>query len=285
MATKVDPLSAAMDPVAILKDIGKQYGTRVSSTNLFDANVCTSPCDPDRPWEVLALPGDIFRHKLNITFEDHKVTLCASGDFIAATVTGDLDVDVCSINRRDIIFQLDLSPFRVPGFESLPVYSRQPEADLGQFLNSAALAKALNALQLAERESLHVYRNGIRLYLQRDSKDEVMSSVEIGCKLAEQFPAAEESLDLAAVPAKFENLFVLIPKWALSDDEKRSEMLEEESLESLRMFVEIVSPYISAIDTYLDSFGVEPPTEAAVTLGTLAECCLEAQIRLRDLKT
>jgi hypothetical protein len=274
----------AADPLAILKEIGKQYGRRVSGANLFDANVCTSAHDPERPWEILALPGDIFRHKLNITFEDHKVTFCANCDFIALTVAGNLDANVCSINRRDKVFQLDLSPFRVPGFESFPVFSRQPEADLRQFLNSAALAKALNALKLTERESLHIYGNGILLYLQRDSKDEVMSSVEIACELAEQFPTVEESLDLAALPAKFENLFGLIPKWALSDDEKRSEMLEEESLESLRTFVEIVSPYVPEIDRYLDSFGDESPPEAAVTLGALAECCLEAQIRLRDAK-
>ncbi len=274
----------ATDPVAILKDIGKQYGRRVSSANLFDANVCTSPHDAERPWEILALPGDIFRHKLNITFEDHKITFYANGDFIAVTVAENLDVGVCSINRRDKVFQLDLSSFRVPGFQSFPVYSRQPEADLRQFLNSAALAKALSTLQLTEHESLHIYGSGVLLYLQRDSKDEVMSSVDIACKLAEQFPAVEESLDLAALPAEFENLFELIPKWALSDDEKRSEMLEEESLESLRKFVKTVSPYIPAIDKYLDSFGDESAPEAAVTLGTLAECCLEAQIRLRDAK-
>jgi len=45
----------AMDPVAILKDIGKQYGRRVSGANLFDANVCTSPRDAERPWEILTL--------------------------------------------------------------------------------------------------------------------------------------------------------------------------------------------------------------------------------------
>jgi hypothetical protein len=274
----------AMDPVAILKDIGKQYGKRVSSVNLFDANVCTSPWDPECPWEILALPGDIFRHQLNITFEDHKVRFCANGDFIAATVTGNLDVGVCSINRRDKVFQLELSPFRVPGFQSFPVYSRQHDAELLQFLNSAALATALNTLQLTERESLHIYGNGILLYLQRDSRHEVMSAVEVACKLMGQMPAVDDSLDLTGLPAKFENLFELIPKWALSDDEKRSEMLEEESLESLRTFVKIVSPHIPAIDKYLDSFGDESPPEVAVTLGTLAECCLEAQIRLRNAK-
>jgi len=274
----------AMDPVAILKDIGKQYGRHVSRDNLFDANVCTSPRDPERPWEILTLPGDIFRHKLNITFESHKVRLHANGDFIAVKVTGNLDVDVCSINRRDKVFQLDLSPFRVPGFQSFPVYSRQPDADLRQFLNSAALATALNTLQLTERESMHIYGNGILLYLQRDSKYGVMSAVEVACKLMGQLPAVDDSLDLTGLPVEFENLFELIPKWALSDNERGSEMLEEESLESLRTFVKIVSPHIPAIDKYLDSFGDESPPEAAVTLGTLAECCLEAQIRLRDAK-
>ena len=274
----------AKEPADILKEIGVQYGRRVSNANLFDANVCTSPRDAERSWEILALPGDIFRHKLNITFEDHKITLHANGDFIVVKVAGNLDVDVCSINRRDKVFQLDLSSFRVPGFESFPVYSRQPEAGLRHFLNSAALATALNTLQLAEHESLHIYGNGILLYLQRDSKYGVMSAVEVACKLMGQLPAVDDSQDLTGLPADFENLFELIPKWALSDDEKRSEMLEEESLESLRTFVEIVSPYIPAIDKYLHSFGDESPPEAAVTLGTLAECCLEAQIRLRDPK-
>lgn len=148
-------------------------------------------------------------------------------------------------------------------------------------MNSAALAQALNSLQLTEHESLHVYGNGLVLYLQRDSRDEVMSAVEVACKFAEQFPGVEDSPDLARLPTKFKQLFGLIPKWALSDDEKRSEMLEETSLKALQSFVATVSPYIPAIDEYLDSFGDESPPEPAVTLGVLAECCLEAQIRIR----
>jgi hypothetical protein len=274
----------ARNPVAVLKDIGKQYGRRVSSANLFDANVCTSPRDPERSWEVLALPGDVFRHKLNITFGVHKVILYANSDFIVVQVAGNLDVDVCSINRQDKVFQLDRNRLHVPGFPSFPIYSRQSDADLRQFLNSTALTEALNILQLNEHESLHIYRNGLILYLQRDSREGVVAAVEVACKLAERFPGVDDSLDLAGLPTNFEHLFELIPKWALSDDEKRSEMLEEESLESLRTFVKTVSPYIPAIDKYLDSFGDESPLEAAVTLRTLAECCLEAQIRLHVAK-
>jgi hypothetical protein len=269
----------AMDPVAILKGIGKQFGKRVSAANLFDPNVCKSPRDPERPWAWLELPGDIFRHKLNVRFGRYHVRFHANRDFIVVRIAGNFGLDVCSINRRMVAQHQ--SPLHVLGFPSLPLYSPKSNTDLRQFLNSGALTQALNALQLTKYESLHFFRNAIDLYLQRESKDEVMSAVEIVCKLADQFPAVEDSLDLAALPAKFENLFGLIPKWALSDDDERSEMLEETSLELLQSLVATVSPYLHDIDEYLDSFGDEPPPDAAVTLGTLAECCLEAQIRIR----
>jgi len=174
------------DPIAILKDIGKQAGKRLARANLFDANVCTSPRNPDRPWEVLALPGDIFRHKLNIPVEGHKVTLLANGDFVVVQVTADLDVDVCSINRQDKVFHLEQSFLRIPGFPSMPVFSRQSDTDLNQLLTCAPLVQALHAFQLTENESLHIYRNGLVLYLQRDSKDKVMSAVQVACRLTKQ---------------------------------------------------------------------------------------------------
>jgi hypothetical protein len=277
-------MSTKMEPLAILKEIGKQSGKRIASTNQFDSNVCSTRHHPGQPWEHLSPPGDIFRHKLNITFGDHRVTLLANGNFIAVHVPEDLDVDVCSINRCDKIFALRENALRVPNFPSFSVYSRDPHTDLRQLLNLEALARALNALQLAERESLHFYRNGLCLYLQRNSKDAVMSAVEVACRLTEQLPAAvHDSLNLAEIPGKFENLFGLISEWAVSDDERRSEMLEDASREKLKMFVASVSPYIPAINEYLDSFGDQQPPEAACALGTLAECCLEAQFQLRDI--
>jgi hypothetical protein len=274
-----------MDTFTILKDIGKQFGRRVANINLFDTNVCTSPRNPIRPWEHLALPGDIFRHKLSIIFGGHRVTLLANGDFIVVQVLKELNVDVCSINRRDKVFALRQNHLCVTSFPSLPVYSREPDTDLRQLLNSEALAQAINALRLTECESLHFYRNGLHVYLQRESKDGVMSAVEVACKLTEQLPtAADDSLNLAEIPAKFESLLGLIPKWEVSDDERRSEILEEASRETLQVFVASVSPYIPAIDEYLASFGDQSPPDVACALGALAEGCLEAQILLRDTR-
>jgi hypothetical protein len=179
------------DPSAILKDIGKQFGKRVSNVNLFDPNVCMSPRDHERPWEILALPGDVFRRKLNITFGNHKVTFLANGEFTVVQVNENLDVDVCSINRQDKVFELEQSPLSVPSFPSYPVFSRQPDTDLRQLLNSPSLNNALTVLQLLENESLHFYRNGLVLYLQRASREEVMLAVEIACNLTDQLPGVE----------------------------------------------------------------------------------------------
>ena len=175
-------------------------------------------------------------------------------------------------------------PPREPNFCLFPVYSRHADTDLRQFLSSAALNRALKRLQLTEDESLHIYRNGIVLYLKRNSKNDVMLAIEVACRLTEHLAKRgdKEQLDLIGLPRKFENLFGLIPKWAISDDEMRGDMLSETSQATLQSFVNVVRPYLPDIDEFLDSFGEKEPPEGAVALGALAECCLEAQIRLRD---
>jgi hypothetical protein len=230
----------------------------------------------------LPLPGDFFRHKLTIVCEGRKVTLRANGEFVVVETPGSFDIEVCSINRRDKVFQLESNPFTIPHFHSLPVFSEQPDSGLRQLLNSGALQWALDALQLKNSESMHICRNSIVLYLQREARDDIISAVRAVCDLAKELPALEEHLDLSGLPTQFEGLSDLIKKWAVSDDEGRSEMIERASRQKLKKFVDSVLPYISAINEYLDSYGDEPPPKGATALGTLAECALEAQIRLRD---
>jgi len=209
------------DPVEVLKGIAQQFRRGVRSTNLFDPNVCTSPVDPERPWEHLALPGDIFRHKLDIERKGHKITVHANGEFMVIKVSGSFDVDVCSINRRDQVFQLENSSTRIPGFSSLPVFSRQSDTDVAQFLKSKGLQRALIALQPTGTESLHIYRNGIVVYLHRQSHDQVMFAIEALCTLVEEMPALGRKFDQVVLPAQFEGLSDLIRKWAVGDDEAR----------------------------------------------------------------
>jgi len=275
----------SVDPVVLLETLAKQFGMSVRKINLFDANVCTSPPDPDRPWEHLPLPGDIFRHKVDITFATHKVRLRTNGEFVVAEVPANLDVDVLSINRQDKVFRLEPCPFKIPSLPTLEIFASSAGDNLRQFLASASLSLALTTMRLKQDESLHIYRNGPVLYLKPASPDEVLSAVKTLCDLVERLPSSDDSADLEGLPAEFRKLSALIRKWAEPDDEIRSELLEQKSEAALRKFVAAVEPHIPSINEYLDSFGEQAPPEAAAALGRLAECATEARLILEKPKS
>lgn len=275
----------SVDPVVLLETVAKQFGKSVSNTNLFDANVCTSPSDPDRPWEHLPLPGDIVRHKVDITFAAHKIRLRANGEFVVVEVPCNLDVDVLSINRQDKVFQLEPCPFKIPKFPSLEIFASNTGDNLRQFLASPILSLTLSKMRLKQDESLHIYRNGPVLYLKPASPDEVLSAVKTLCDLVESLPSSDDSLDLEGLPAEFKKLSPLIREWAEPDDEIRGELLEQKSEVALRRFVAAVEPHIPAINEYLDSFRQQAPPEAAVALGRLAQGATEARLILEGRKS
>jgi hypothetical protein len=275
----------AADPVSLLKTVAKRFGKSVHEANLFDANVCTSPTDPDRPWEHLPLPGDIFRHKVDIAYAAHRVRLRANGEFVVAEIPSNLNVEVLSINRQDKVFQLEPSPFKVPSFPALQIFASSRGGALRQFLASPSLTLALTALRLKEAESLHIYRNGPVLYFKPESPDEVLSAVETLRDLVQKLPSFDGGVNLDGLPPEFKKLSPLIRKWAELDDELRSELLERKSESVLRKFVTAVEPHIPSINEYLDSFREEAPPEAAAALGRLAECASEARLILEKPKT
>ena len=267
-------------PVSLLKAVAKRFGKRVHESNVFDANVCTSPTDPDHPWKHLPLPGDIFRHTVDIAYAAHRVRLRANGEFVVAEIPGSLDVDVLSINRQDKVLQLEPSRFKVPSFPALKIFASSTGDTLRQFLASPSLTLALTALRLKDAESLHIYRNGPVLYFKPESPDELLSAVEALCDLVGKLPSSEAGLNLDALPPEFKKLSSLIHEWAEPDDELRSELLERKSKAALKKLVAAVGPHIPSINEYLDSFKEEAPPEAATALGTLAECASEARLIL-----
>jgi hypothetical protein len=268
------------DPVTILKEIARQSGKIVRSLNLFDPKVCKSPTDPDRPWMHLPLPGDFFRHQVSFESNGRKVRLHANSDFMVGQVSGSFAIDAFSINRRDL--GMSEVPLRMARFPALPVFARQASDQLAELLDSAALRQALDDLQLKEKESLHLYVDAIVFYLQRSSVCEIMSAIEVTRRLAEQLPTRNkyQGVDLDVLPSNFKVLIPFIRKWGVTDDLERSELLEKASRKTLERLVRSVSPHLSLIDEYLSSFGKEPLSEAAIALGALAECTVEAQLQL-----
>lgn len=273
---------AKTDQVDHLNGIAKQLGKRVRVLNLFDPSVCTSPTDPDCPWRKLPLPGDFFRKQLSVEYRGRKLRLRANSDFMVGQISGSFGVVAFSINRRDSGAPVSEIPLRVAGFPALPVFARQSSGQLGGLLGSAAVRQTLEDLQLKEKESLHFGTDAIVFYLQRDSVGELMSAIDVACSLAEQLPVGneDEDIDLDVLPSEFKRLAPLIRKWGVTDDEERSELIEEASRATLQQLVKSVTPHLSSIDEYLNSFGTEALSRAAIALGALAECTLEARLRL-----
>jgi hypothetical protein len=256
------------DPVAALKDIAKQSGKTVRSLTLFDPKVSKSP----------------FRYQLSIDCKGRKVRLHANSSFIAGQVYGNFAIGAFSINRRNV--GDSEVPMRISSFQSLPVFAHKSSGQLEELLKSVALRQVLDDLQLQEMESLHLYSDAIVFYLQRGSVPEITSAIEATCSLAERLPAGnEDEIDLDVLPPEFKVLVPLIRKWGVTDDLERSELIEKASRKTLERLVKIVMPHLSSISAYLHSFGKEPLSEAAIALGALGECTVEAQLQLGHLSS
>ena len=272
------------DGVFLLRQIAKRADKRVRRTNLLDPNVCSSQFNPDRRWEIREVPGDVFHHQIGITARGRKVRLRANRQFIVAEIQADLEVIPLSINRPDRVFFWATSSLQIAGFPNLQVFSNSPEPHLKEFLALPSLAEVLNALRLDETESLHIYANGLSLYLQPGSPEEALLAVQTLCIFVEKLPEKQGTIDLTmtALPSKFQSLLPLIPEWSVADDDFRTELLENKSRAELRRFLAVVEPELAAIDSYLASFANEPLSDAAAALGRLAECAAEVKMILSN---
>lgn len=270
------------DAVFLLRQIAKRADKRVRRTNLLDPNVCSSQFNPDRRWEILEVPGDVFHHQIGITARGRKVRLRANRQFIVAEIQADLEVIPLSINRADRVCFWATSSLQIAGFPNLQVFSNSPEPHLKEFLALPSLAEVLNALRLDETESLHIYANGLSLYLQPGSPEEALLAVQTLCIFAEKLPEKHGTIDLTALPSEFQSLLPLVPEWSVADDDFRTELLENKSRAELRSFLAVVEPELAAIDSFLDSFANEPLSDAAAALGRLAECAAEVKIILSN---
>jgi hypothetical protein len=130
-------------------------------------------------------------------------------------------------------------------------------------------------------ESLHIYSNGLAVYLLSPSAERAGRIIEAGATFLSQMPTGPQKADLRGLPANFSPLLPLVQAWGTIDAEEREERRETVSRPALQAMVEQVKPYLPAIDSYLRQFGGAPLTEPAVALGALAEFVVETELYLR----
>jgi hypothetical protein len=147
---------------------------------------------------------------------------------------------------------------------------------------SPELEKAIDDLDLKADESVHLYRNGVVVYSQPRSIQELLEIVAKTIAIAAQLPADQAALNLDDLPPEFSGLAALIRKWGESDDDARSARMARTSTAQLRALVTALHPHFDSIKAHLDSFGDGAMPQSAIALGALAESAAEAHLTLGE---
>lgn len=271
---------------SIVTNLAKEFRGKRKVLNCFDANVCKSDFKPSRPHETEYLPGDLFEFEVRFQFGEHKFRASANNEFISLELR--LEDVVCSpiftLNRPDRVMLIK-TPVKQVKQLSRQVYASDNSAAAGvsTWLNTPSNLECLQTFSLGENDSLHVYANQLRTYLHNPSQDKVVAMLPLLQKLVSHLHLkSEDIVDFNTLPEQFRQLKPLMEKWAVSDDQERSVLVDEASQQALKKLVQAVSPHMEAINTFLDSFENRPLSDAAALLGTLAECATEAKLRLEN---
>jgi hypothetical protein len=129
--------------------------------------------DPERPWEIVEqTSGDLFSRTFTHDCDGHRVTVRSNREYLMIQVATELDLDVCSINRKDRLGWKMFEP-KLPEWFPVPVFSQATEltARQRQMLFSTELSQLIEQIGFENNESLHFYKNGLVAYLRPVSAD------------------------------------------------------------------------------------------------------------------
>ncbi len=183
-----------VDRVVLLKQIASQHRTRVVSVKLYDANVGVSGVDWRDALENRPPKPDWFRHQLQVTLAGRRVTLSSNDRFVAVRVRCNFgNVTPFSVNRRDRVFFSGDQPVGRVGTRQWPVFSAAG-TDLRSILGLTHVESAIEAFDLSDDESVHVYGNGVSAYVQPKSVQQLLDVISRMVVLVGQLPTAKDQV-------------------------------------------------------------------------------------------
>jgi hypothetical protein len=282
VSNNLDARAGARKTDATLLHFIERFGGKLTNCTVYDANVCTTMSVPDKPWELVCMSGSPFTKSVHTKHRDRKLRLYANDAYTLIEVKGAYKLGVVSINLSNKIDPL-LIPAHVldVGGRQYPTFTRDGGSSSTplKLVEPSVLSQVLDAAQLGQGESLHFHLDAANAYLRLASLDRIANVVEALIDAIPKHSEGELELRWGRLPTQFHPLVPLISTWALADDDERQELLSRSPRHELANLIEIVEPYMPSINSYLDSLGQNPPLEAS-TLGTLAECALEAKVLL-----
>jgi len=226
--------------------------------------------------------GTTLTRQLRGLYRGHRVELLANDELILADVEASYgEFELLKINPRPARFPYGKPARTITTRDTKHVIftidGKLSPAQV-ELCESGVLGRLLNVINPSGGEEMNVSQRLVRVYLSRANMDRVTAVIDA---VVDIFPHEQRApAAFATFPEALRPLVPLLPKWAIDDDDERSRKLRRCTPSSRQKLVDTVIPLLSAIDSFLDSFGANPPQEACA-LGSLAQAALEAQSLLR----
>jgi len=264
----------------ILEAVAQTLRKPVSRCELYDPNVCDY--EVEHGWQPVAISGFPFTREVAFRRSKRKVILFANPEFLCMKVKGDRSGPVFSLGRPDrVLFQQEVTRY-ARGDRSWPVYASEEvvATEIDSALQSENLAAAVDRLLRNASDGLHLRPDEVVLYFQPPEPATVLKTIDLLLPMTGETNPRSLPADAHMVPKQLRGLLPLLKRWGAPDDAERGRILESASKRALQKLVSTVEPHFNEIDVYLRSFDSLPMPEAAIALGTLAECASEARLLL-----
>ncbi len=151
------------------------------------------------------------------------------------------------------------------------------------WIYSSAAVDALQSLGLGDTEQLAATIGGLSAIL--DARDDsTVHRVDDLVAFARRLPdtvAQQTSIDPQRLPVDLRALIPLVTAWGLTDDDERSDRVENADRAPLRALVEQGHPHLNRIAEFLDAPGLPPDAVEVGALDAFAQAVMEAEHELR----
>lgn len=160
-------------------------------------------------------------------------------------------------------------------------YGNKLSPEQTQLVESEALKRLVEVIQLRPEESMLVSQRLFSLDLKRPSVERALAAIHAVINLMPH-ESSKRFTPYDELPSTLQPLVPFISKWGISDDEKRWQKIQRSASSTRQKLVDTVVPLLPAIDEYLDTFKGASPSPEACELGNVAQAALEVQRLLKE---
>jgi hypothetical protein len=258
------PNQAGNDCIALLDDLAQTLNGHV------------------RKKTVLLYGGVTLTRQLRGLYREHKIELLANHELVLTDVEASYGrFELLQINPRTKFHHGTLARTITTTSANHMVFTLEGELSPAQaeLYESGILRRLLDVIVPGEGEEINISQRLVRVYLRRPNINRVTTIIDAVIDLMPHERGAPAAF--GTFPETLRPLAPLLARWAIDDDDERSRKLKRCARSTRQKLVDAVIPLLPTIDSFLDSFGPNPPEEACA-LGSLAQAALEAQSLLRD---